>query len=475
MFLGIDKQKSDSMALIDDEGSHLSYGELATLINTVGAQISPRSLVFQLCKNTVGSVVGYLGFIEYDAVPVTLNAKIDQKLLKSLIDIYTPAYIWTPMEESSQFNYEKVYECYGYALLKTGYDLYPLNDQLQLCMTTSGSTGSPKLVRYKKGNLEANAKNVAIAFGWTKEERPVCDLGMQYTMGLNVINTHLYVGATVLLTTYNLMSGDFWEYIREKKATNFTGVPFSYDILRRLHFERMALPDLQTLSQGGGKLTDVMFRQLAEYADKSGKRFIASFGTTETSARMACLPAELALTKTGSIGRAIPEGELFLIDESGTVLTEAVAEGEMCYKGPNVTMGYAVCKEDLMKGDEFQGVYHTGDLARRDEDGCYYVTGRLSRFLKLLSYRVSLDQSERLIQQEFNIECACSGTDQRMNIYITDESKKADVLEFISAKTGLFKNLFKVFVVSKILRNDSGKIQYKVMDSEYAMQGGKIV
>lgn len=469
MFLGIDKKNSGSVALIDDEGRQLTYGELAGMMDGVGARVEPRSLVFQLCKNTVGSVAGLLGLIEHDAVPVTLNAKIDRELLEGLLDIYAPAYIWAPAEEADRFDYEIVYEIYGHVLLKTGNGRYPLNEELQLCMTTSGSTGSPKLVRYKKGNLEANAKNVARAFGWTEKERPVCDLGMQYTMGLNVINTHLYVGATVLLTTYNLMSGEFWDYIREKKATNFTGVPFSYDIFRRLHFERMDLPDLRTLSQGGGKLTDDMFRQLAEYADRSGKRFIASFGTTETSARMACLPAELALSKTGSIGRAIPEGELFLIDEDGTVLTGSVAEGEMCYKGPNVTMGYAVCREDLMKGDEFRGVYRTGDLARRDEDGCYYVTGRLSRFLKLLSYRVSLDQSERLVQQEFGIECACSGTDQRMNVYITDGSRKADVLEFISAKTGLSKNLFKVFVVPEVLRNDSGKVQYKAMDSKYAM------
>lgn len=467
MFLNIDKQQQDKLALIDNEESRVTYGELAELMKNVGAQVEPRSLIFMLCKNTVGSMAGYLGFVEHEAVPVTLNAKIDNELLVNLLSIYTPAYVWCPVEEADRLEYEKVYECYGYVLLKTGNEIYPMNDKLQLCMTTSGSTGSPKLVRYKKGNLEANAKNVAIAFGWTEAERPICDLGMQYTMGLNVINTHLYVGATVLLTTYNLMSGEFWDYIRKERGTNFTGVPFSYDIFYRLHFDRMDLPDLHTLSQGGGKLTDARFIQLAEYAQRTGKRFIPSFGTTETSARMACLPAELALTKTGSIGRAIPEGELFLIDENGKVLTDPVAEGEMCYKGPNVTMGYAVCKEDLLKDDEFKGEYHTGDLARRDEDGCYFVTGRLSRFLKLLSYRVSLDQSERLIQQEFGIECACAGTDQRMNIYITDENKKNDVLEFISRKTGLFKNQFKVFVVPEIIRNDSGKIRYKEMDAIY--------
>ena len=468
MFLNIDQQDKLSVALVDNEGNRLTYGELVERMEEFGNKVEPRTIIFILCKNTVGAMIGYLSFIEKEAIPLNLSSKIDDNLLNALIDTYSPQYLWVPDEDAKKFSFEMTANAYGYSLLKTGNEIYPVNDKLQFLMTTSGSTGSPKLVRYKKGNLEANAKNVAIAFGWSKKERPVCDLGMQYTMGLNVINTHLYVGATVLLTTYNIMSGDFWNYIKTERATNFTGVPFSYDLLFRLHFDQMDLPDLTTLSEGGGKLTDARFVQLAEYAQRTGKRFVASFGTTETSARMACLPAELAVQKIGSIGRAIPEGMLFLIDSNGAVLTDPVAEGEMCYKGPNVTMGYAICKEDLLKDDEFKGEYHTGDLARRDEDGCYFVTGRMSRFLKLLSYRVSLDQSERLIQQEFGIECACSGTDQRMNVYITDESKKIDVLEFLTQKTNLYKSLFRVFVVDEILRNDSGKVRYKDMDLLYA-------
>ena len=468
MFLNIDKQDKEKIALIDNEGNSVKYGEIPELMKNVGENVVSRSIIFNLCKNTVGSVIGYLGFVEKKAVPVMLNSKIDKELLDNLLETYKPAYLWIPKENTENYPYEKVYELFDYVLLKTDNEIYPINDKLQLLMTTSGSTGSPKLVRYKKGNLEANAKNVALAFGWTSEERPVCDLGMQYTRGLNVINTHLYVGATLLLTTYNLFSGEFWDYIRAEKATNFTGVPFSYDIFYRLHFERMDLPYLTTLSQGGGKLTDARFKQLADYAERTGKRFIASFGTTETSARMACLPADLAASKIGSIGRAIPEGELFLVDTEGNLIEDVVAEGEMCYKGPNVTMGYAVCKEDLEKDDEFNGVYHTGDLAKRDEDGCYYVTGRLSRFLKLLSYRVSLDQTERMIQQEFGIECACAGTDQRMNIYVTDESKSKEIVDFLCDKLGMFKTLFRVFVIDEILRNDSGKIQYKKLDAMYA-------
>lgn len=467
MFLNIDKQNRNFMALIDNEGNRITYGELLGMMLILGEKVKSRSIIFILCKNSVASVIGYLAFIEKEAVSVTLSSKIDDELLSGLLEVYTPAFIWAPCDWHNSYNFESVHEMYGYTLLKTGNEVYPIHEKLQILMTTSGTTGSPKLVRYKKGNLEANARNVAEAFGWTCDERPICDLGMQYTMGLNVINTHLYVGATLLLTNYNLLSSEFWDYVRDERATNFTGVPFSYDIFYRLHFEKMDLPYLKTLASGGGKLTDARFIQLAEYAHRTRKRFIASFGTTETAARIARLQPELALTKTGSIGTAIPEGELFLVDGNGDILTDSVAEGELCYRGPNVTMGYGTCKEDLLKGDEFNGIYHTGDLARRDEDGCYYVIGRLSRFLKLLSYRISLDQSEKLIRETINVECACSGTDQCMNIYITDSAKKENVLNFISRKTGVYKALFKVIVVSQLLRNDSGKFQYRLMDEKY--------
>lgn len=460
MFLDINNKDELHIAVKDNESNVLTYKALAHEMKELSSFVESRSIIFILCKNTAGALLGYLSFVEGNSVPLMLSNKIEQGLLESLQKEYTPAYIWLPQEQKNLFSYDVVCEKYGYSLIKTGKERYPINDKLQLLMTTSGSTGSPKLVRYKKGNLEANAKNVALAFGWTAEERPVCDLGMQYTMGLNVINTHLYVGATVLLTTHNLMSAAFWDYIKAEKATNFTGVPFSYDIFYRLHFDKMDLPYLTTLSEGGGKLTDARFIQLAEYAKKKNKRFIASFGTTETSARMACLPPELSLIKTGSIGRAIPEGELFLIDSAGVVQKEDIAEGELCYRGPNVTMGYALKKEDLKKGDEFNGEYHTGDLAKRDADGCYYITGRKSRFLKLLSYRISLDQCEKLVQQEFGIDCACTGTDQCMHIFITDETKKKEVLDFVSDKTNLFKTLFKVFIIDNIPRNDTGKICY---------------
>lgn len=223
----------------------------------------------------------------------------------------------------------------------------------------------------------------------------------------------------------------------------------------------MVLPDLRTLSEGGGKLTDDMFKALAEYAEKAGKRFCATFGTTETSARMAYLPPEMARLKTGSIGKAIPEGELFLLDVNGNEIEEPEAQGELGYRGPNVTMGYGICREDLLKGDEWDGEYHTGDIAKRDLEGYYFIIGRKKRFLKLFGLRISLDQSERIIKEKFNCECACTGDDDKMRIYIVDKALKDQIPGYLAEKLNLNASAFEVTVIAKLPKNESGKILYK--------------
>ena len=465
MFLGIDEFDSGRIAVIDDIGQKLSYGELAKCPSHIKDIIPTRSIVFLMCRNTVGCLAAYISMVENGIVPVMLNDAIDGELFNVLYDTYRPQYICLQESKTELFNFNMVYTEYDYVYLETKQEQYAIHRDLQLLMTTSGSTGSPKLVRYKKGNLEANAKNVAKAWGWTSDERPICDLLMNYTMGLNVINTHLFVGATLLLVTSNITDATYWKFIKENRATNFTGVPFSYDLLWKLRFQRMDLPYLKTLSEGGGKLTDAMFKNVAEFCANNGKRFIASFGTTETSARMAMLDADKALEKQGSIGKAIPEGQLVLFDTEGNEIVEMVAEGELGYRGPNVTMGYAQCIEELSLGDVFNGLYRTGDVARRDADGYYYIVGRMSRFLKMLGYRVSLDQCENLIREKFKIDCACGGTDEKMKIYVTSDIYVDNIRRFVSEKTGIYISMFEIIAVHEIPRNSNGKIMYGMLEN----------
>lgn len=463
MFLNVDKHNQVKLAVKDDSGYSLTYADICRTIEEFNNLNLPRCIIFCLCENCAGALVGYLAFEDNGQVPLLVSAGMDGELRKNLETIYMPGYYWLPEWKVDEVGGQKLYSAYGYVLLKMDYEPYPINKKLSMLLTTSGSTGSPKLVRHKYGNLEANAENVARAFSWTVDEVGICDLPMNYTMGLNVINSHLAVGASVLMVKANLMDPDFWEFINANGGTSFCGVPFSYDVMRRIGFDKMDLPKLRTLAEGGGKLTDKMFRWIASYAKSSGKRFCATFGTSETSARMALLDPHMAMEKVGSIGKAIPNGELFLIDEvenaNGTVT------GELGYRGPNVTMGYALCKDDLTKDDEFCGEYHTGDIAKRDKDGFYYIIGRKGRFLKLFGLRVSLDESERILKTQFpNADFVCTGDDKRMNIFTTDQKLKEEIVPFISKKTNIHNSAFHIWVIDEVPRNNYGKVMFSELE-----------
>lgn len=461
MIFDLDKKNESSIAMIDETNEQLSYGALVTEMLTIRKIIEERQLVFCLCENKIGSLVGFLSLYDNKDVCLLLSAHIDRELLKELNETYCPSYYWMPTKMLSEFSFDCVHSVMGFSLCKTGKRPPQMHPQLSMLMTTSGTMGSPKLVRHKYGNIESNAKNVANIFGWTIDDRGIIDLPMQYTMGLNVITSHLYAGATVLLVESNLLSPNYWKFIKDQKGTNFTGVPYSYEILNKLRFQRMDLPYLHTLAEGGGKMSNALFETFSKYAEDNNMSFFATYGTTETSARLSFLSPNEAVTHIGSIGKAIPGGKLSLVDEHSNEITCPEVEGELKYEGPNVTMGYGTCIKDLLKGDDFRGSYLTGDIAKMDADGYFYIVGRKKRFLKLYGLRISLDQSEKIINEAFKMECICTGDDNKMRIYITDEALKDDVKNFIAKKTGLISKSFDINVISEIPRFENGKINYK--------------
>lgn len=456
MFLNLDKKEKNRIAVIDDSGQSISYGDICDFSIEFAKFVPQRSLIFLLSENRIGSLLGYTSCLINKIVPLVISAKTEAGLYDHLRDLYRPAFLWVPNSLVTNLGYEALFSAWDYSLVKTGLPPVELYEELSLLLPTSGSTGSPKLVRHSYRNIEANAENVKRLFELTEEEKAMAILPMHYTMGLSVIASHLFAGATLLLSNRSLLDKGFWAMLKE--ATSFTGVPYSYEILAKMRFTRMDLPNLKIITQGGGKLTPEMFHSLAQYAHDKGKKFIATYGQSECTARMAYLPAELALTKTCSIGFAEPGGQLSIVDSERNETFEGEATGEMVYRGENVTLGYATCLEDLKKGDENHGIMHTGDLAHRDADGCYFIVGRMKRFLKIFGLRIGLDEVENLIKSEYQTDCYCKGDDQQL-IVLTTNSAIADQLpSFIEEKTHLFHQNIKVKVVDAILRNEAGKV-----------------
>lgn len=456
MFLDLEKKDSTKVAVIDDSGNSISYGDICDFSKKFAKYLPSRSLIFILSENKIGSLLGYTSSLSNRIVPLIISAKTEEGLYVNLRDMYKPEYMWVPDELVARLGYKAIFSAWNYSLVKTGFPKASLYEGLSLLLPTSGSTGSPKLVRHSYRNIEANAENVKRLFNLTEDEKAMAVLPMHYTMGLSVIASHLLTGATLLLSGRSLLDKGFWSMLKE--ATSFTGVPYSYDILTKMRFTRMDLPNLRIISQGGGKLTPEMWNTLAQYAKDKGKKFIATYGQSECTARMAYLPAEMAMTKVCSIGIAEPGGQLSIVDNGGKETFEGEVTGEMVYRGENVTLGYATCQEDLMKGDENHGVMHTGDLAYRDADGCYFIVGRLKRFLKIFGQRIGLDEVENLIKSEYKIDCYCKGTDEKLVVLVTNPLVVDQLPTFIEEKTHLFHQNIEVQLVDNILRNEVGKV-----------------
>ena len=434
------KQYCSRTAVITDSGEYLTYSQLdsITKINV------PCGLVFCLAKNTIDSFVGYITCLQSGLPIVMLDGSKHKEVIDALIDIYQPEYIWDG------------------GLKETGLKGEKINPELALCLTTSGSTGSPKFVRLSARNIFANAESIAEYLEIDEKERPVTTLPMYYSYGLSVINSHLIKGATILLTDKTYAQREFWNFMKEQKATSIAGVPYTYELLLRLRFFRMDLPDLKVMTQAGGKLNKDIAKEYIDYAATNGKKFFVMYGQTEATARMSYLPWESAQEKYASMGIAIPGGKFSLIDTEGKEINEPNVDGELIYTGPNVSLGYAECREDLLKGDENKGVLHTGDVARRDEDGFYYITGRLKRFVKIWGNRCNLDATEQLVKS-ITTNCACAGVDDKITVFVTQEGLEQSIINLLTEKTGLNYRAFEVRVIDSIPVKDSGKIDYPAL------------
>ena len=298
----------ENIAVITDTSKQYTYNELNWLSEEIVKNIDGRCLVMCLCKNETASLLGYVSFINNKIVPLMVDSELEQELLDVLIDTYKPDYLWCPGSKAEELNeYVKVAEVLNYSLIKTGFNkTYPMNEELALLLTTSGSTGSPKLVRQTYKNLISNTESIIKYLELTETERAITTLPMNYTYGLSIINTHLYVGASIILTDTTLMQKEFWNLLKGEKATSFGGVPYIFEMLEKLRFFRMELPSLRYMTQAGGKLSPELHKKFAEYARDNGKKFVVMYGQTEATARMAYLPADKALEKYGSMGIAIP-------------------------------------------------------------------------------------------------------------------------------------------------------------------------
>lgn len=446
--------------VISDNGETLRYGQLKKEVAKLNPFLTKHKLAFCLCDNSIGCLLGYVAFMNTQVPAVLLDGQKNAEVIQSLLDIYQPACLWVSNDRLDIIKgHPVIYQAYGFSLIFYNRDAQEIHHDIVLLLATSGSTGSPKLVKLTRENLLSNAQSIAEYLNITSDERPITSLPMYYSYGLSVINSHLVKGATILMTDKAVIQKEFWAFAKKYRATSIAGVPYTYEMLRRLHILRMDLPDLKTMTQAGGKLNAKIAEEYIRNAEGTGRRFFVMYGQTEATARMSYLPPAHAMEKYASIGIAIPGGCFSLMDTEGEEITEPGVDGELVYRGPNVSMGYAECITDLAKGDENHGVLHTGDIACLDTEGFYYITGRMKRFVKIWGNRCNLDATEQLVKA-ITMNCACAGVDDKLTVFVTEPGLESSIKAFLSEKLGLNVRAFDVRIIDAIPKNPSGKVLY---------------
>jgi len=208
-----------------------------------------------------------------------------------------------------------------------------------------------------------------------------------------------------------------------------------------------------------------LIRYFYESALKKRIKFFVMYGQTEATARISFVPFEILGEKNNSIGKPIPNGEIKLYSGDHEIYEPGV-EGELVYCGDNVMMGYANNRDDIAKGDEQKGVLHTGDLAYKDEDGYFFITGRLKRFIKLFGLRVNLDEIEKMIENKFNVSSACFGSDDSLKVLLQSQSE--DISDSVRKEIIKVYNIHHSFVSVKLTKsiphNSLGKKDYKSIE-----------
>ena len=411
-----------NLAVLCDSGERVSYLQLNQDIENFSKFFGCRGLIFIVGGNHYPVLKCYLTAFESGLVPLLLETNISEEQLENLVSIYNPNWIFLPKTFSCEKKYPTLWSDRDYSLYACStQDWSILHPELALLSSTSGSTGSPKLVKLSRENVLSNAKAISQYLSLSRDDRALAHLPINYSFGLSVIHSHLYAGASIFLTDQSMMSRSFWENARINQVTSISGVPYHFDMMLRLGLSKIDIPTLKDLMQAGGKMQLEKILKLNSNCQEHNIRFWLMYGQTEASPRIAFLQPRAVGAKPGSVGKSIPGGELSLQNESGEKIDGENVRGQLVYHGPNVFMGYANQADDLSIGDINNGILYTGDLAYKDEDGDYYICGRLSRFIKVFGKRISLDDIEDFLSQQ-NLEGVATGQDDKLILALLQPS-----------------------------------------------------
>jgi acyl-CoA ligase (AMP-forming) (exosortase A-associated) len=358
---------------------------------------------------------------------------------------------------------------------------YRIEKDLAAILYTSGSTGKPKGVMLSHGQVMAGSSIVSDYLGITSRDRIIGVLPLSFDAGLNQLMTAMQQGGTYVPMTFTF-AREIVRTLERERITGMAGVPTLWSLMAQASstLEKTALPHLRYITNTGGRMPRTILAALRDAVPET--QVVLMYGLTEAF-RSTYLPPEELDRRPDSMGKAIPNTEILVVNEKGERCAPGEV-GELVHRGPTVSMGYWGRPDLTSKvlrphpfippelGDD-EKVCYSGDLVKMDEEGFLYFVGRRDNMLKSSGFRISPTEVEEMLFQSGKLrEAAVIGIpDETLGHKIKaivaprdGESLDADaLLSFCAERMPRYMVPKLVEIMASLPKTSSGKVDYPTL------------
>ena len=320
--------------------------------------------------------------------------------------------------------------------------------------------GVSKFVKLSRKNLYHNTQSIIKYLKLNKRDRAITNMPFYYSYMLSIINTHLEVGGSVIVTKHSIVQKPFWELFKNYKVSSFNGVPYTYEILSKIGLKKIYSKNLKYITQAGGKIDNSIAKKIYYFFNKKNIRFFVMYGQTEASPRISFLSNSEILNKIGSIGRPIDGVKIYLKDKRDSIIKKPNKSGNIICQGKNVMHGYSYSFKDLINKTKPLKELNTGDIGYFDKDKYFYITSRAKRIAKIYGNRLDLNELE-LKMRQYGFKINCITRNNKIIIFYTKNfNKNLNLLKKLFKITKQNLQAFIFYPLKSLPRTKTGKINY---------------
>jgi acyl-CoA ligase (AMP-forming) (exosortase A-associated) len=362
-----------------------------------------------------------------------------------------------------------------------------IEKDLAAILYTSGSTGKPKGVMLTHAQIRAGSSIVSSYLGITEAERILAVLPFSFDAGMNQLMTAFHQGGTLILTTF-VFAREIVKVLAKERATGLAGVPTLWNLLAQpsSSLAKTPLPHLRYITNTGGAMPQTVLATLRRALP--GTSIFLMYGLTEAF-RSTYLPPEELDRRPTSMGRAIPNTEILVVNEEGN-LCKPGEVGELVHRGPTVSLGYwgqPELTDRVLRPHPFlppeirsdEKVCYSGDLVTMDEDGFLYFVGRRDTLIKSSGFRISPTEVEEILFQSGKLrEAAVIGVPDDLlgqsikALVVPADGQKPtaeELMEFCVTRMPNYMVPKAIEIVTALPKTPSGKVDYPTIRREQGL------